>query len=72
MADRALARKVLETDAAAILALIPRLDHRFEHVFIIFADQIAYRTRRNQQFEGQNTAGPIRRRQQVLRDDSLE
>jgi arabinose-5-phosphate isomerase len=30
MADRALARKVLETEAAAILALIARLDDRFD------------------------------------------
>jgi arabinose-5-phosphate isomerase len=30
MADRALARKVLETEAAAILALIPRLDGGFD------------------------------------------
>jgi arabinose-5-phosphate isomerase len=30
MADLALARKVLQTEAAAILALIPRLDQRFE------------------------------------------
>jgi arabinose-5-phosphate isomerase len=30
MADRALARKVLETEAAAILALLPRLDERFD------------------------------------------
>jgi arabinose-5-phosphate isomerase len=30
MADRALARKVLETEAAAILALIDRLDDRFD------------------------------------------
>lgn len=30
MADLALARKVLETEAAAILALIPRLDERFD------------------------------------------
>jgi arabinose-5-phosphate isomerase len=30
MADRALARKVLETEAAAILALVDRLDHRFD------------------------------------------
>ena len=30
MADLALARKVLETEAAAILALVPRLDERFE------------------------------------------
>jgi arabinose-5-phosphate isomerase len=30
MADLALARKVLETEAAAILALVARLDHRFE------------------------------------------
>jgi len=30
MADLALARKVLETEAAAILALIPRLDARFD------------------------------------------
>jgi len=30
MADLALARKVLETEAAAILALLPRLDERFE------------------------------------------
>jgi arabinose-5-phosphate isomerase len=30
MADRARARKVLETEAAAILALIPRLDDRFD------------------------------------------
>src|SRR6267154_748482 len=30
MADRALARKVLETEAAAILALVDRLDERFD------------------------------------------
>jgi hypothetical protein len=30
MADRALARKVLETEAAAILALVERLDDRFD------------------------------------------
>ena len=30
MADLALARKVLETEAAAILALVPRLDDRFD------------------------------------------
>src|ERR1700681_4853171 len=30
MADRTLARRVLETEAAAILALIPRLDERFD------------------------------------------
>src|SRR6266581_2418036 len=30
MADRALARKVLQTEAAAILALIERLDERFD------------------------------------------
>jgi arabinose-5-phosphate isomerase len=30
MADLALARKVLETEAAAILALVPRIDDRFE------------------------------------------
>jgi len=30
MGDLALARKVLETEAAAILALVPRLDERFE------------------------------------------
>src|SRR6476620_2571616 len=30
MADLALARKVLETEAAAILALVPRIDQRFE------------------------------------------
>src|SRR5258707_1105070 len=30
MADLALARKVLETEAAAILALVPRLNHHFD------------------------------------------
>ena len=30
MADRSLARKVLETEAAAILALVDRLDARFD------------------------------------------
>ena len=30
MADLALARKVLQTEAAAILALIPRVDERFD------------------------------------------
>ena len=30
MADRTLARKVLETEAAAILALVDRLDERFD------------------------------------------
>src|SRR5215213_840529 len=30
MADLELARKVLQTEAAAILALVPRLDERFE------------------------------------------
>jgi len=37
MADRALARKVLETEAAAILALVGRLDERFDRaVEILF------------------------------------
>jgi arabinose-5-phosphate isomerase len=31
VADRALARKVLETEAAAILSLVDRLDDRFDH-----------------------------------------
>jgi len=31
MADRALARKVLQTEAAAILALVDRVDERFDH-----------------------------------------
>jgi arabinose-5-phosphate isomerase len=31
MADRSLARKVLETEAAAILALVDQLDERFDH-----------------------------------------
>jgi DNA-binding MurR/RpiR family transcriptional regulator len=31
MADRTLARKVLETEAAAILALVDRLDERFDN-----------------------------------------
>ena len=30
MADRDLARRVLETEAAAVLALVPRLDARFD------------------------------------------
>ena len=30
MADRALARKVLQTEAAAILALVERVDERFD------------------------------------------
>ena len=30
MADLTLARKVLETEAAAVLALVPRVDARFE------------------------------------------
>ena len=30
MADRALARKVLETEAAAIVSLVERLDARFD------------------------------------------
>ena len=30
MADLALARRVLETEAAAILALVPRLNHHFD------------------------------------------
>jgi len=30
MADRSLAKKVLETEAAAILALVERLDERFD------------------------------------------
>ena len=30
MGERLLARKVLETEAAAILALVPRLDHQFD------------------------------------------
>jgi len=30
MADLTLARKVLQTEAAAILALVPRIDERFD------------------------------------------
>ena len=36
MADLTLARKVLETEAAAILALVARLDARFEHAVDLF------------------------------------
>jgi arabinose-5-phosphate isomerase len=35
MADRSLARKVLETEAAAILALIGRLDERFDQAVLL-------------------------------------
>jgi arabinose-5-phosphate isomerase len=35
MADRALARKVLETEAAAILALVERLDERFDGAVLL-------------------------------------
>ncbi|MEQ1728758.1 MAG: SIS domain-containing protein, partial [Vicinamibacterales bacterium] len=35
MIDLALARKVLETEAAAILALIPRIDERFERAITL-------------------------------------
>jgi arabinose-5-phosphate isomerase len=35
MADRTLARRVLETEAAAILALIPRLDERFDRAIAL-------------------------------------
>src|SRR6266481_5284008 len=35
MADRSLARKVLETEAAAILALVDRLDERFDNAVVL-------------------------------------
>ena len=38
MADRSLARKVLETEAAAILALVPRLDDRFDRAVELLHD----------------------------------
>ena len=38
MADRSLARKVLETEAAAILALVPRLDERFDRAVELLHD----------------------------------
>ena len=38
MIDLALARKVLETEAAAILALIPRIDERFERAVTLLQD----------------------------------
>ena len=38
MADRSLARKVLETEAAAILALIDRLDERFDNAVRLLKD----------------------------------
>jgi len=37
MADLALARKVLETEAAAILSLVPRLDERFEQAVALLS-----------------------------------
>jgi len=36
--DIALARKVLQTEAAAILALVDRLDDRFEHAVRLLLD----------------------------------
>ena len=36
--DLALARKVLQTEADAIIALVDRLDHRFEHAVRILLD----------------------------------
>ena len=38
MADQALARRVLETEAAAILALVPRLDERFDRAVALLRD----------------------------------
>jgi arabinose-5-phosphate isomerase len=38
VADRSLARKVLETEAAAILALVPRLDERFDRAVELLHD----------------------------------
>src|SRR3954468_21387682 len=38
MGDLTLARKVLETEAAAILALVDRLDHRFERAVQLLRD----------------------------------
>ena len=38
MADRSQARKVLETEAAAILALVPRLDERFDRAVELLFD----------------------------------
>ena len=38
MADLALARKVLQTEAAAILALVPRLDGRFDRAVDLLHD----------------------------------
>src|SRR4051812_23478059 len=38
MADRALARKVLQTEAAAILALVERLDERFDRAVELLRD----------------------------------
>jgi arabinose-5-phosphate isomerase len=38
VADRSLARKVLETEAAAILALVPRLDDRFDRAVELLHD----------------------------------
>jgi arabinose-5-phosphate isomerase len=38
MGDRAFAQKVLQTEAAAILALLPRLDHRFDRAVELIRD----------------------------------
>src|SRR6476469_2074040 len=38
MGDRKLARKVLQTEAAAILSLVDRLDHRFERAVQLLRD----------------------------------
>src|SRR5256714_5379582 len=38
MADRALAKKVLQTEAAAILALVDRLDERFDRAVELLRD----------------------------------
>ncbi len=38
MADRALARRVLETEAAAIRAIVPRIDESFDHAVALLLD----------------------------------
>jgi hypothetical protein len=47
------------------------LDHVFQLVKLVFTDQIPHGPIRHDQFIRQNAAGAIRRRQQILGNDSL-
>ena len=73
VADRAFAVEIVEAIIHEHHSLLRRRLHRvLEEVQLVFANQISHGVVRHHQLVSQHAPGPVRARQQILCDDSLE